>query len=77
MLNLNKFRQLVADANGKSEVNAIMDADFSISNPVGLDIAPYRGTFNGNGHTLNVNIDWGTNISQHPSHRSIKPLSRT
>ena len=61
-----KFRQLVADANGKSEVNAIMDADFSISNPVGLDVAPYRGTFNGNGHTLNVNIDWGSNYFAAP-----------
>ena len=61
-----KFRQLVADANGKSEVNAIMDADFSISNPVGLDVAPYRGTFNGNGHTLNVNIDWGSNYYAAP-----------
>ncbi|MBQ7141856.1 MAG: hypothetical protein IJR84_02190 [Bacteroidaceae bacterium] len=62
----NKFRQLVADANGKSEVNAIMDADFSVSNPVGLDVAPYRGTFNGNGHTLNVNIDWGSNYYAAP-----------
>ena len=62
----NKFRQLVADAGGKSEVNAIMDADFSISNPVGLDVAPYRGTFNGNGHTLNVNIDWGSNYFAAP-----------
>ena len=61
-----KFRQLVADANGKSEVNAIMDADFSISTPVGLDVAPYRGTFNGNGHTLNVNIDWGSNYYAAP-----------
>ncbi|MDO4200841.1 MAG: LamG domain-containing protein [Bacteroidales bacterium] len=62
----NKFRQLVADAGGKSEVNAIMDADFSVSNPVGLDVAPYRGTFNGNGHTLNVNIDWGSNYYAAP-----------
>ncbi len=52
-----RFRQLVADANG-SDVNAIMDADFTVTDWVGLNEgAPFRGTFNGNGHTLNVNID--------------------
>lgn len=53
-----RFRQLVADANGQSEVNAIMDADFTVTDWVGLsEGAPFQGTFNGNGHTLNVNID--------------------
>ena len=53
-----RFRQLVVDANGNSEVNAIMDADFTVTDWVGLnEDAPFQGTFNGNGHTLNVNID--------------------
>ncbi len=55
-----KFRKLVIDANGNSDVNAIMDANFSINQNscVGMDAYPYNGTFNGNGHTLTVDI-WG------------------
>jgi hypothetical protein len=52
-----KFRLLVADAEGKSEVNAIMDADFTVTSYVGLTAWPYKGTFNGNGHTLTVNYN--------------------
>ena len=55
------FISLVNKAGGKSDVNAIMDADFATSYVVGLDAAPYRGIFDGNGHTLNVNIDCGSN----------------
>ena len=52
-----RFRQLVVEANGNYDVNAIMDADFTVSNWVGLNMdAPFQGTFNGNGHTLNVEI---------------------
>lgn len=55
-----KFRDLVNDSEGK-EVNAIMDADFSIENSIALrDGVYYVGTFNGNGHTLNVNIKGGS-----------------
>ena len=55
-----KFRDLVNDSEGK-EVNAIMDADFSIENSIALrDDVYYVGTFNGNGHTLNVNIYGGS-----------------
>ena len=61
-----KFRQLVIEANGTSDVNAIMDADFSITDGVGMDVWPYRGVFDGNGHTLNVNIDWGSNYYASP-----------
>ena len=55
------FLQKVVDANGKREVNAIMDADFSTVYSVGYrqDI-PYVGTFDGNGHTLNVDITGGS-----------------
>ena len=54
-----QFRDLVDSSNGK-EVNAIMDADFSIQNSIALNNGVYyNGTFNGNGHTLNVNISGG------------------
>ena len=67
-----KFSQLVKNAQGESEVNAIMDADFTIkytltsNNWVGLDAYPYNGTFNGNGHTLTVDVDWGSNYFAAP-----------
>ena len=53
----NKFRQLVKESEGNSEVNAIMDADITTGNTCGDTNFPYCGTFNGNGHTLNVSID--------------------
>lgn len=56
-----KFAQLVEDAEGKSEVNAILDNNFSVSKPVGMDAYPYNGTFNGNGHELSIDIRWGSN----------------
>lgn len=59
-----RFRQLVHDAAGNnSEVNAIMDADFSVTEWVGLNAdEPFRGTFDGNGHTLDVNLDDSNNF---------------
>ena len=51
-----KFRQLVINAKGKTDVNAIMDGDISTGNSCGDTDFPYKGTFNGNGHTLNVGI---------------------
>jgi hypothetical protein len=54
-----KFRELVKKAAGAKEVNAILDADITVSEPVGLSNWPYRGTFHGNGHTVTLNIDWG------------------
>ncbi|MBQ9362439.1 MAG: hypothetical protein IJT97_03350, partial [Bacteroidaceae bacterium] len=53
-----KFAKLVQEAGGNSDVNAIMDEDISTSATVGwLESQPYRGTFNGNGHTLHVNYN--------------------
>ena len=52
-----KFRQLVIEANGESDVNAIMDTDISTGNSCGDTNFPYCGTFNGNGHRLYVNIE--------------------
>ena len=53
-----KFRQLVKESEGNSEVNAIMDADISTGNSCGDTNFPYCGTFNGNGHTLNVSLNY-------------------
>jgi len=65
-----KFRQLVIDANGESDVNAIMDDDFTAIYSIGFRFGiPYRGTFDGNGHTLNVNIN-------SPGSDNIAPFSR-
>ena len=58
-----KFRDMVDDSQGK-EVNAIMDADFTIEKSIALNSGVYyNGTFNGNGHTLNVNIS-GVGLSE-------------
>ena len=52
-----RFIEMVRKAKGKEDVNAIMDADFTIANSVGsYDGSPYRGIFNGNGHTLKLEI---------------------
>ena len=54
------FLNKVKAAEGKYDVNARLYADISIENSVGLyESYPYRGTFDGNGHTLNVNISGG------------------
>ena len=58
-----KFRQLVIEAHGESEVNAIMDADITTGNSCGNAESPYTGTFNGNGHTLNINI-WSSSTNR-------------
>ena len=61
-----KFRVMVDDSQGK-EVNAIMDADFTITDCIALTSGVYyNGTFNGNGHTLNVKIDGGTSAEMAP-----------
>ena len=59
----NHFRELVNSARGQKDVDAILMADISVTDPVASDAAPYRGTFDGNGHTLDVNLwdadNWG------------------
>lgn len=52
----NHFRELVDAAGGKEDVDAILMNDISVTDPVASDAAPYRGTFDGNGHTLDVNL---------------------
>ena len=50
------FLEIVNDAAGSNKVNAILGADFSISKAVNCEQG-YYGIFNGNGHTLNVNLN--------------------
>ncbi len=65
-----KFRQKVLDAGGNSDVNAIMANDFVAVYSIGYrNDVPYRGTFDGNGHTLTVNIN-------SPQSAFIAPFSR-
>ena len=53
----NTFVNMVTEAQGKYKVNAWLMADISVENQAGIDSnAPYRGTFEGNGHTLTVTI---------------------
>ena len=54
-----KFRDNVEAAKGQYDVNAILHADISTSLSIGWDSDfAYRGTFDGNGHTVNFNIDY-------------------
>ncbi len=58
----NAFREEVKKAKGQYWVDATLEADISTVYGIGLTSdAPYRGTFNGNGHTLNVDIKYGDN----------------
>ena len=52
-----KFAVMINDAENQYDVNAVLGADIEVSESVGTLSAPFRGTFDGNGHTLNVNID--------------------
>lgn len=52
----NKFIQMVKDAKNQYDVNAILAADITVSDYVGdAETAYYRGTFEGNGHTITFN----------------------
>ena len=53
----NTFRDAVETAKNSKEINAILMEDITVNSYVGGgQAAPYRGTFDGNGHTLNVNL---------------------
>lgn len=53
-----KFRDAVVAANGNSDVNAVLANDLFVNMSIGFkDDVPFRGYFNGNGHTLNVDIN--------------------
>ena len=56
------FCNEVEKAKGKYWVDARLEADLTVSSYAGRGTAaPYRGTFDGNGHTLNVNISRSDN----------------
>ena len=56
-----KFVQLVKDAKNNYWVDAILQADITVSKSVGSDDAPWRGTLHGNGHTITIDIESGNN----------------
>lgn len=57
----NTFRQKVTDAKGQP-VNARLYADISTGSSVGDTNSPFCGVFDGNGHTLTVNISQNTEL---------------
>ena len=56
------FNVTVENAKGQYDVNAVLAADITVNTILGwLEGSPYRGTFDGNGHTLTVNYDGSAN----------------
>ena len=56
------FAVMVNNAQNQSWVDARLEADITTSEHVGVtEGATYRGTFDGNGHTLTFNKEWTTN----------------
>ena len=52
----NKFRDEVQKSQGRYWVDATLEADITTGGAIGLyEHTPYRGTFNGNGHTVTIN----------------------
>lgn len=63
----NKFRDMVEAAKGQYWVDASLEADIDIDQTIGWGAnSLYRGTFDGNGHTLNINVDLGNNAAIAP-----------
>ena len=53
-----KFRDEVQKAKGQYWIDARLEADITTGYGIGLNSdTPYRGTFDGNGHTMTVNIN--------------------
>ena len=50
------FASKVNAAQGSSDVNAILYDDITVTSTVGIGSARFRSIFDGNGHTLNLNI---------------------
>ena len=67
------FNQKVEDAKGKYDVNARLYADIATDAVIGWNSSsPYRGVFDGNGHTLTVNYSGSANSAY--NNRFIAPL---
>ena len=59
-----KFRNEVSNSRGQYDVDASLEVDITTVYGIGVwENTPYRGTFAGNGHTLNVDIRRGDNKS--------------
>ena len=75
-----KFAVMVNEAVNKYDVNAVLEADITTSEHVGVtEGAMYRGTFNGNGHTITFNKNWTSNerfiaLFRHVGNATIKNL---
>ena len=74
------FAVMVNEARGQYDVDAVLAADITTSEHVGVTTgAVYRGTFEGDGHTLTFNKDWTENERfiapfRHASNATIKNL---
>ena len=67
------FNQKVEDAKGKYDVNARLYADITTDAVIGWNSSsPYRGVFDGNGHTLTVNYSGSANSAY--NNRFIAPF---
>ena len=80
------FRNKVEEAKGQYDVNAILTADITMTGKGKDYIAgytanyPYRGTFDGNGHTLNLNIsddEYNTGLFSHVANATFKNVKLT
>ena len=80
------FRNKVEEAKGQYDVNAILTADITVTGKGKDYIAgytanyPYRGTFDGNGHTLNLNIsddEYNTGLFSHVANATFKNVKLT
>ena len=56
------FCDMITNANNAYWVDAALAADISVTKSAAYS-RPWRGTFDGNGHTITVNIDGGTNYN--------------
>ncbi|MBQ9641661.1 MAG: hypothetical protein IJV06_08880 [Bacteroidaceae bacterium] len=52
------FVNKVKAAGGRQSVDAILLADITVAQPVGTADAPYQGDFDGNGHTITLDLDF-------------------
>lgn len=57
-----KFREMIDATDGKEPIHAVLDADIKIKHTAALNTT-FTGTFDGNGHTIDVNIS-GIGLSE-------------
>ena len=75
-----KFAVMINGAENQYDVNAVLDADITVDEHVGVtEGASFCGTFDGNGHTLTFNKTWTSSESfiapfRHASNATIRNL---